>query len=430
MRRLSALFPSLEALATDRSGASALITGLTLTAVMGFAAFGVDGAMAYNTRRAAQNAADSAAFSAAVSAAAGAGDAAQEARTVASSYGFTNGADGAAVTVNQPPLSGSQKGNAQAVEVIVSHPMVRFLSGVLGAKASIISARAVAVVGGVGDGCVIALDPTQSQTVLLNGQPQIKLQGCSLYVNSSSSSGLYLNGSANLTAKTVNLVGSNYFYNGQATVTATVMTRQSAISDPYANVPVPAYSGCNKSSQTIVNSGDTITFHPPTSAPYVFCNGLTVNSSARVTFDPGIYIIDRGSLIFNGGAIIRGTGVTFVLTSSTGSGYASLTVNGGADVNLTAPTSGPTAGLVFYQDRRAPSGVDDILNGGVTQVYRGALYFPNQRVLVNGGAAVTSDTCTELIAARVEFNGNSNYAMNCQGMPIRSVGGSTTALVE
>jgi hypothetical protein len=44
--------------------------------------------------------------------------------------------------------------------------------------------------------------------------------------------------------------------------------------------------------------------------------------------------------------------------------------------NLTAPTSGPTAGIVFFGDRKAPAGTVFKFEGGATQVFGGALYFP------------------------------------------------------
>ena len=43
-----------------------------------------------------------------------------------------------------------------------------------------------------------------------------------------------------------------------------------------------------------------------------------------------------------------------MLTGDSTHGYASATINGNADVALSAPTSGPTGGMLFFQDRNAP----------------------------------------------------------------------------
>jgi Flp pilus assembly protein TadG len=422
------LAPSLRRMADDRSGATALVTGLLLTVVLGFVAFGVDMGGAYAARRAAQNAADSAAFSGAAGLMAGATNTTDQSRAVAARYGLAHGAGGVTVSVNTPPTSGTHTTSPGAVEVIITRPLQRFFSGVFSKQAATIRARAVAVAGSAGEGCVVAFNPTAHAAVLLNGQPNINLAGCSLYANSIANDALSLNGQAILTAKSVELVGGS-FTNGQAKIIGPIHTGVAPMADPYADVAVPTYAGCNWNGQPI-NGGVTKRFTPVGGAPFVFCGGLTINSSANVTFDPGVYIIDGGTLIINGGAVIRGTGVTFVLTGRSGT-YATVTINGNADIQLSAPTSGPTAGLVFFQDRRAPTGgYPNIFNGGSAQVFTGALYFPKQGVRFNGGTSLTSGGCTQILADQIDFNGNARVGINCAGAGVRGVGGYVTALVE
>lgn len=417
-------------LARDRSGASAIIVALSMVAVLGFVGLGIDAGGGYLARRSAQNAADSAAFSAAAAAQAGATNLADQARAVAGTYGFRSGFAGVQVAVNTPPASGGLAGNPKAVEVIVSTPAKRLFSTPFTKSGGVVRARAVALLGHAADACVMAFNPTAAQAVLFNGAPEVNLAGCSLYANSRSGSALLLNGAADLSARSVELVGG-YQKNGQVSIDTTdgIHTGKSPIADPYADVAIPSYSGC--ANQPPVNSGQSVTFSPnPDGSPKVFCNGLTFNGSTNITFKPGVYVIDRGTLIINGGAVVRGTGVTIVFTSSTGSGYANLIINGGADVNLSPPATGPTAGMVFFQDRRAPSGVSDIINGGSTQVLTGAIYFPRQMVLFNGGAAVSTSGCTQLLADQITFNGNANLAINCAGIGVRPAGGAAPKLVE
>ena len=69
--------------------------------------------------------------------------------------------------------------------------------------------------------------------------------------------------------------------------------------------------------------------------PGVYCNGMDIHAGSNVTLNPGIYYVDRGSLNVNGGATLTGTGATIVFTSSTGAGWATANINGGATVNLT-----------------------------------------------------------------------------------------------
>jgi hypothetical protein len=410
----------------DRSGASAIVVSLSLTAVLGAAGLAVDLGTAYAQRRQAQNAADSAAFSGAAAAFAGATDVAGQAGAVAARYGFRDGVNGVTVTVRSPPAEGGYAGDPLAVEVIIRRPGPRFFSSLIVSSAQIVRARAVGRAGTHGDACVLALSQEASASAAETGKADIRLNGCSLFANSSSPTALQLNGGASLTATTVGVVGG-YSVSSNATLTTTsgVRTNQKPLADPYNDVPVPrpdkcTYNGASLSGvQRIANAG-----------PTVFCNGLSINAGANITLDPGVYIIDRGDLTVNGGATLTGTAVTIVLTSSTGSNYATVHINGNSTIDLSAPASGATAGLVFFQDRRAPGGVGNVFNGGSTQRINGAIYFPNQLVTFTGGSTTQTSGCTQLLASEIAFKGNSSLRFECAGTGVRAAGGTATSLVE
>ena len=151
-------------------------------------------------------------------------------------------------------------------------------------------------------------------------------------------------------------------------------------------IPIPSYSGCNQTNFHL-SGGTSQTLSVGSSGVYVFCNGLNLSGSASLTLNPGIYVINGGSFNLSGGTTFNATGgVTIVLTGSTAAGYATANISGGANVSITAPTSGPTAGLAFFQDRNAPSSGTDSFSGGTTQIITGAIYFPHQAVNYSGGA--------------------------------------------
>jgi hypothetical protein len=424
-------------LAADRRGATAITTALLLTVALGFVGFGIDFGMGYTSRRTAQAAADSAAFTGAVAQFAGASDAAAQAQAVAGTYGIQNGSGRVKVTVNTPPATGSHMADPHAVEVVISRPGTQFFGGLVGQARGVIQARAVATVepGRDGDGCVVTFDPTDMQTLLVNGNPNINLDGCSIYDNSASAQAFAMNGSATINAKSANVVGG-FFKNGNAKLNAPLTTGARPLDDPYGpkgtDTHVPDYSGCNQTN-AVVNGNTTKTYAPANQQRYVFCNGLTINGGATVTFQPGTYVIDGGSLIINGNTTVRGSGVTFVLTNHTGSNIATVTINGGADVQLSAPApnSGePLSGMVFYQDRRAANSGTDIFNGGAKQIFNGALYFPTQRLLFNGGTNLVNGGCTQLLGYQITFNGDTRLATHCDGVGVANIGGFTTVLVE
>jgi hypothetical protein len=246
------------------------------------------------------------------------------------------------------------------------------------------------------------------------------LTACAMYVDSGASPALSVSGSGTLTAESVYVHGT---IAGMDKITTTGKTKTGAnpIDDPYASTPMGSFSGCDFNNKSVKNTA--------TLNPGVYCGGLSLNAGANVTLKPGVYYIDQGSLSVNGGATLTGTGVTLVFTSSTGSNYATATINGGATVNLSAPTSGNYAGIVAFGDRNMPAGTAFKFNGGSSQVFTGALDIPKGAVQFAGGSN-TSKACTQLVADTVTFTGNSQFAINCTGTGTKPVGATIAALVE
>jgi Flp pilus assembly pilin Flp len=406
----------------DESGVTAVSFAILSTVALGFGGLAIDLGTAYQSRQNLQNAADSAAFSAATALVSGESTATDQAAAIAARYGLVHGSGGTVVAINRPPASGPFAGALMSVEVILRKPAKRFLSGLFVSADSLIQARAVSRVNPGVDGCVVGL----SGRVVISSAT-VSLMACSLYSNAAGANAFEMSGTASFQGSAVSVVGGTTI-GSNSTITATngIRTQQQPITDPYSDVPVPPYSGCTYNSGTLASG----TYGGSYSSPVVFCNGLLLNSGVTVRFNPGIYIIDRGEFRINGGATLTGTGVTIILTSSTGSNYAVLNINGQSSVSLSSPATGPTAGLVFYQDRRAPAGVENVLNGGTGQALQGAIYFPRQIVRFTGGSSSTTGACTQLIAAEVILRGQSNFQMNCSGTGVRRTGSAAVALVE
>ena len=404
----------------DESGSYLVITAILLPVLTGLVGLGTDYGLWLKVHRQMQNAADTAAYSAAVAMTNGGGNATTQAQGVAGSQGFINGSSGVVINVNSPPTSGSHTGTTGAIEVLIQQPQVRFFSALMSSGALVVKARAVAIPGSNGTGCVVALNKSTSGAVTVQGTSNITLTGCALYDDSASGSALTVGGSGTLSAQDINVSGG---ISGRDKITATgsIVTGASPIADPYASVSKGSFSGCDYTNATAKN---TVTLNPG-----VYCQGLSLNAGANVTLNPGVYYIDQGSLSVNGGATLTGTGVTLVFTSSTGSNYANATINGGATVNLTAPTTGSMAGIVAFGDRNMPTGTSFKFNGGSNQIFTGALDLPSADVQFAGGSN-TSKACTQLVADTVTFTGNSQFAINCTGVGTKSIGVAKATLVE
>jgi hypothetical protein len=144
--------------------------------------------------------------------------------------------------------------------------------------------------------------------------------------------------------------------------------------------------------------------------------------------NPGVYIINGGSFNIGGNVQLTGTGVTIVLTGS-GSNYATATIGNGANVTLSAPTTGATAGMVFFGDPKGPTTNTESFEGGASEKLTGALYFPHQTVAYSNGTT-TPTTCTQLIGWHLQFKGGASFNSNCANAGTKGIGSSPSVLVE
>ena len=312
-----------------------------------------------------------------------------------------------------------------AVEVIVSQPQYLGLVALFRDGVFQVGARAVATLGGTGNICVLQLLPNWMTGISLTNGVRVTLEDCGMDANATGPSSLLATGGARLTAQSVSVSGDVSVSNG-AHINATdgVKTGQPAVADPYADVPQPSYSGCDHTNMSIGWSA-----HEQTISPGVYCNGLAFTNAARVVMNPGVYVIDRGRFDIGGGAKISGAGVTIFLTSSTGHNYADVYLGNGARVDLSAPTSGPLSGLVFFGDRNAGLSNTTEFGGGARADITGAIYFPSQTVTFGNGFS-NDASCTQLIAAAIQFTGGVRFRNDCASTGVVDIGASKVQLVE
>ena len=117
-------------------------------------------------------------------------------------------------------------------------------------------------------------------------------------------------------------------------------------------------------------------------------------------------------------------------TTDGGNSYATLSITNGSNITLSAPTTGQTAGILFFGDRNAPSSNTNVLSGFTTANLQGAFYLPTQ-TMQYGSSAGTITGCQQMIAWHVDDNIN-NLPFNgtCTGTGMKTIGASSTLLVE
>ena len=391
-----------------------------MSVLIAMAGLAIDlGFLEYYKRRA-QVAADAAAMGGARELQAnGSANVVTAARNDAALNAFTNGVSGATVTVNLPPSSGAYLANSEYLEVLVAKPVATTFMRILNFTSVTVTARAV---GGATNSpyCIVALDPSAAGALTVQGSATVSTPSCGAMVDSNNSQALIVGNAACLTASRIDVVGN--YTSGACAPSPTPNTAADFIYDPFATLAAPTVGACNYTNFR-VNTTSTLN-------PGVYCGGIDITSSGHtITLNAGTYILNGGGLRATGGNILQGTDVTFYNTATAGQTYSDVSLLGNTTLRLSAPTSGPMEGILFFQDRNiaTTSTAGDHISGDSSSFIDGAIYVPNGKVTYTGSSSATGYTA--IVAKTVEFTGNCNfksdYSTLNHGAPIK-----TGALVE
>lgn len=296
---------------------------------------------------------------------------------------------------------------SKAVRVQLALKKKLGFSSVFMASEPTIIAEATAATIKTGVYCVVSLEDMSVTGITATGNSTINL-GCGMITNSTSLSAAIATGSSSVYATPIAAVGdiqASSNWNSAELLPFTLKEQ-----DPFADI-TPNTSSCTSPSNLRVNANETATVNPGCYAD-ITLNGI-------VTMNPGIYILDGGSLSIGSQARVTCNGCTFVLTNSSGGSNPTIgtaDINGGAQVNLRPPNSGTYKNLIMYQDRRASSASNQVnrINGNSASLFEGAMYFPRQELDINGTANLNFN-CAQFVSRKVTFSGNGSINNNCSG---------------
>jgi Putative Flp pilus-assembly TadE/G-like len=390
------------------AGQALLLMALSMVVLCGFAGMGIDMGYLRYMRRHMQAATDSAALAGAAEL--GYGDVTSASQADASTNGFTNGVKGTTITVNNPPLSGPHQGNASYVEVLLAQRQPTFFMKLLGVDSEMVSTRAVAY-SGISGACIYALDPSQSSAFVVNGNSNLTAQ-CGILDNSSNpTAALVTSGGGCLSAKYIGVVGQ-FKNNSSCGATPQPVSGVAGFSDPLAYLQPPTVGNCDYPSGVSISGGSQTLYQG------VYCGGINISGgSTDVTFSPGTYIINGGGMNISGGANVHANGVTFYLTG-TSSSFKGVSITGGSNSQLIAPSTGTYASILFFQDRSissSSSGADSNIAGGSGTDIQGTLYFPTTNLTYAGSSS--DSLYTILIADTVKISNTTVINDTYQALP-------------
>ncbi len=245
--------------------------------------------------------------------------------------------------------------------------------------------------------CAVALKSSGAGTVTLAGSTQIKGTNCGVQVNSNASGAVNISGSAKITS-TKNCVVGTVSKSGSASISPAAVSC-SAVADPFASHAKPAVGACTQTNYTLAQNNKA------TINPGVYCGGITVDGSAQLTLNPGIYILNDGDLNVAGSASVTGSGVSLFMT---GAG-AGLTLAGSGHITITAPTSGTMAGFAIFLDpsnaNGTPLAATTLAGSGILSA-QGVIYLPRQQFSVAGSATDAVTAFTAVVADTFNIAGS------------------------
>lgn len=410
------------------AGQAIVVVALALVVILAILGLAVDMGYLRYTKRQLQTAADAAAMAGAGELSYG--DVTSAAQADSAANGFTNGSNGATVTVNNPPLSGQHIGDSHYVETIVAKTTPTFFAKAFGVKTVTLQARAVAHLGS-GNNCIFALDPSASGALSVDAFASISSQ-CGIVVESASSSALSCSILSSITASSIGVVGGVQSFLCGINPTPVQGITTPTPTDPLAYMPKPSVGSCTFSSQQTYSSSNTSASKPATLNPGVYCGGINIQPGAYVVFNPGVYILASTGGVGNGngnGGVGNGNGNgnktitggltidigTNVTTNTSTSPYGVMFYNYGPagaitfnftsfssnnQVVLSAPTTGTYQGLLFFQDSGNTNAAQIIGSSNYNTSLEGSYYFPTASVVFAFDGTVKYDV---LVADEIRF---------------------------
>ncbi len=373
----------LARLPRDRRGGTAVTFGLLAAGLLGASGLAIDYANLANCRSDLQRIADTAALSAAREFRLGNADATTIGR-VATAY--ARGAlDQHGLTAEITPTVDT---TAKTVTVRLVGTVATYMIHLADDTSAHASVQATAKVVGGAPICVIGLNTNQQQTVHLSQSAKLKAPGCSVYSDSSNGKGLYIQDDATLDAAFICSSGGKEKL-GAGTFNPTPQTDCPVIPDPLAARPEPPVPSTCSRTNYVISFGTAIL------KPGLYCGGLTVKGTAHVRLEPGVYVIKDGDFLVTDFASFTGTNVGFYLTGSD----PRLRFERAATVSLTAPKTGPLAGILVFEDRSVSHIVKHEISADNANTLLGTFYIPRGQLDISANRPVADKSAYTIVVA-------------------------------
>ena len=186
--------------------------------------------------------------------------------------------------------------------------------------------------------------------------------------------------------------------------------------DPLAGRQAPPSATCNFTDKVVSAATEFL-------QPGVYCGGLTVTNGATVTLNPGTFIFRDGPLIVDGGASLKGNGVSIFMKGPN----ANLTFATASTIHLTAGKSGPLSGILIYDDPTGAAAPEmsgkhakpdksprehSILSDDARMLL-GTIYMPKGRLIIDATKPIADRSAyTVLVVQQLDLYEGPNLVLN------------------
>lgn len=291
--------------------------------------------------------------------------------------------------------------DGDGVRVTVSAPPRVFFPGPIGANAGPVIGEAVAqVYGQTQNLCVIALDRSSDRALSLDSNAVLEAPNCTIYSNSPKPKGISVLSNAEIRASLICSAGgkegslSNY--------TPAPLLDCPPMEDPLASRPPPPVGPCKFTKFRKKDFTGEI-------SPGVYCDGLYIDGNSKVTMKPGVYVIKEGDFKVDSNSEVVGVGVGVFFTGK--SSRFEFTSN--AKVNLSAPKSGPMAGLLFMEDNTILAETKHRITSNYADRLVGTIYLPRGSFLIDANNDVAgASEFTVLVVRQLELKAGPRLVLN------------------
>ena len=397
MRNINKLFSYKK----NERGQAMIMIVFSLIGLLGMSALAIDGGNAYVDRRKAESAASAAALSGAVTRIEG-GNWRSAALATAATNGYDNNGITNTVELNTPPISEPYTGNPEYIEVIITSYVDTYFGPVIGVPQVINRVKAIsqskpAVLGEMFDGyALVSLAPHSNcdlkRSFWIHSEATISLEGGGLFINSDNPDCAFIqfgSGSVRIQDESpFTVVGGAQVQKPKLITPFPMDTGAVPIAYPPA-IQMPQV-GCGSAIATVDLTTSTMTSgnwdngdFPP--------DGIT-------NLENGIYCID-GDFILEGGERLTGRNVVILVK------HGEIKINGGAEIDLSAPRGGPLKGLLIYMPIKNKGIL--AINGDEKSNLTGTILAPGADIRINGFSSKLG-IHSQIIGYTIEVDGQSN----------------------